>query len=159
MNISIGDFTKLNISVQGILAALIIFMPLWFITIYLGATTFFNSHPLYLIIIFCYCLSIVFLFSCMILSLMILVLLTQEDKIKNIETIGFGVEIGLMVMIMSHLFYFLSGEKLALRQYITDIFAIALIVGIPLTILVIIKFIKLKKKKNKQLELKFPEDN
>src|SRR5688572_1131278 len=83
MNFSIGDFSKLHISLQGIIIGIILLMPLWFINIYLFHKSFFISNPLYLIILFSYGLSIGWLVLNLLVSAIFLGYLVKEDPSEN----------------------------------------------------------------------------
>lgn len=53
-------FDKLHIEIKGFIIGTLLIAPLWFVSIYLFHRGFFNSSPVYLPIVFSYCLTLCF---------------------------------------------------------------------------------------------------
>lgn len=117
MQFSIGEFSKLHITLPSAVIGLALIMPVFYFDIYLFNYPFFKSQPFYLVLTLSYVLSLSWLLASLILSANMGRIINERTKLNKISPIS--VFYGVYGLIVIHLImYFVNGLKCSFHAYI-----------------------------------------
>src|SRR4051812_11819439 len=118
MPFSIGDITKLNVSLQGIVFGLILLMPIFFLDIFIFFNSFYKANPLFLVIILSYCLSIGWLLCCILIACGWLYFIIK-DKVANTDTVMTWTSIfAVLIVVIFNANIYLENSKHTFRSFL-----------------------------------------
>ena len=104
----LSDFNKLHVDTKTFIVGILLIGPFWFIDFYLFHKSFFHSNPVYLPIIFYYCLSIC-LFLPVFLGTFGFGLTIFKDAPEDSVLYGIAIFFCLGIMVLSTLFTYTDG--------------------------------------------------